>query len=126
MPSYNRVIIMGHLTKDPEMRRTQSDTLVAHFTLAVNSRYQEKEEVSFFDVAAFGKTAELIQKYMKKGQPLLVEGALRQNRWEDNGTKKSRVEIMASRISFVGSGSKKHGEEAPESSAPDDDSEIPF
>lgn len=125
MPSYNKVIIMGNLTKDPEMRLTQNGTHVANFSLAVNSRYGEKEEVSFFDVVAFGKTAELIETYMKKGNPLLVEGTLRQNRWEDHGSKRSRVEIMASKISFVGSGSKEHGKDVPESSLPGD-SDIPY
>ena len=136
MANYNRVILMGNLTRDPELRYTPNGSAVASFAIAVNRRYkvdnEKREETSFFDIVFFGKPAEIIAEYMKKGRPLLVEGRLQQRRWEtDEGQKRSKVEVIGDSFEFIG-GNKSGGEsqsstggasgEAPEF----DDSDIPF
>lgn len=108
MPSFNKVIIAGHLTRDPESRFTQKGTAVSQIGIAVNESYgsgdQKKEEVSFFDVVAFGKTAEVVGNHLTKGRAILVEGRLKQERWDDkeSGQKRSAVRIVADRIVFLG------------------------
>ncbi len=105
MASFNKVIIAGNLTRDPELRYTPKGTAVARFTLAVNRVWrtetgETKEEVSFIDVDAFGRQAENIGKYMKKGRPLLVEGRLKQDSWEDKTTQQKRSKLMVVLESF--------------------------
>lgn len=107
MPSYNRVLLMGHLTRDPEIRYTPGGMAVAAFGLAVNNRYKKdgevKEEVSFFDVEAWGKTAENCAEYLSRGRPVFVDGRLKQDRWEDdNGNKRQKIKVVADRIVFLG------------------------
>lgn len=102
MKSYSRVTLLGNLTKDPESRSTAGGTEVTKLSLAINSKYGEKEEVSFFDIAVFGKAAEFAKEYVKKGDPLLVEGVLRQQRWEQDGQNRSRVEVIAKEIVALG------------------------
>lgn len=111
MASFNKVIIAGNLTRDPELRYTPKGTAIARFTLAVNRVWktetgETKEEVSFIDVDAFGRQAENIGKYMKKGRPLLVEGRLRQDSWEDKTTqqKRSKLMVVLESFSFIDSG----------------------
>jgi len=128
----NRVIIAGRLTRDPETRFTPAGVAVTGFSIAVNRRYKSnnefKEEVSFFDISVFGKQGENCAEYLSKGRTVLVEGRLRQRTWDSDGVKKSRVEIVADSVQFLGSprGAAAEGssgaEPAPE--APDDD--IPF
>lgn len=118
MANFNRVILMGNLTKDPELRYTPSGTAVANLRLAVNHRYRQdnelKEEVSFFDIAVFGKNGENCSEYLAKGRPVLVEGRLRQNRWEtEDGQRRSRIEVVANNVRFLGGG-PRGGEEASE------------
>ena len=105
MASFNKVILAGNLTRDPELRYTPKGTAVARFTLAVNRVWrtetgENKEEVSFIDVDAFGRQAENIGKYMKKGRPLLVEGRLKQDTWEDKTTQQKRTKLMVVLESF--------------------------
>ena len=107
MASYNYVALMGHLTKDPEIRFLDSGMAVANFGLAVNERYKKdgevKEEVSFFDVQIWGKTAENCAEYLSKGRPVLVVGRLKQERWEDdNGNRRSKIKVVATAVQFLG------------------------
>ncbi len=110
MASFNKVILAGNLTRDPEMRYTPKGTAVVRITLAVNRTYtgedgQKKEEVSFIDVDAWGRQAEVISQYMRKGRPLLVEGRLKQDTWEDKNThqKQSKIKVVLEGFSFIDS-----------------------
>ena len=96
MASFNKVILAGNLTRDPELRYTPKGTAVARIGLAVNRNWksetgENKEEVTFVDVDAFGRTAETIGQYLKKGRPILIEGRLRHETWEDKQTDKSKA-----------------------------------
>ncbi|MEC4678015.1 MAG: single-stranded DNA-binding protein, partial [Nitrospirota bacterium] len=100
MTSFNKTILMGNLTKDPEIRYTPSGTAVANFGLAVNHRYKQgdemRDEVCFIDIVVFGKQAENCGQYLSKGQGIIVDGRLQQRRWEsDDGQKRSRHEVVA-------------------------------
>lgn len=108
MASFNKVILLGNLTRDPELRYTPKGTAVARIGLAVNRRWtgedgQQKEEVTFIDIDAFGKQAELISQYLKKGRALFVEGRLRLDQWEDKQTqqKKSKLGVVLESFQFV-------------------------
>ncbi len=110
MANFNKVILAGNLTRDPEMRYTPKGTAVARITLAINRNYttetgERKEEVCFVDVDAWGKQAETISKYMKKGRPFLVEGRLKQDTWEDKNThqKQSKLRVVLEGFSFIDS-----------------------
>ena len=132
MVAFNRVILAGNLTRDPETRFTPSGTAVTGFSIAVNRRYklnnEVKEEVSFFDIVVFGKQGENCAEYLSKGRPVLVEGRLKQRSWESDGVKRSKVEVVADNVQFLGSPRAAAAEGAPGSEpapeAPDDD--IPF
>ncbi len=109
MASFNRVILMGNLTRDPEIRESQSGTTIARFTLAVNDRVPDgqggwKEEASFVDAVLFGKRAEAFGRFMSKGRPVLVEGKLRQSKWQDRetGQNRSKIEVIVDNWEFVG------------------------
>ena len=106
MASYNRSILVGNLTKDPETKFLPSGQAVCNMSIAVNERWtkdgEKKEYVSFFDIVAWGKLAELCAQYLKKGRPVLVEGKLRQERWEKEGSKRSKVVITAENVQFLG------------------------
>ena len=111
MNGYNKVILMGNLTKDPEIRYTPNGTAVANFSIAVNRRYkvngEVKDEVSYLDIVVFGKQAENCGQYINKGDSILVEGRLQQRRWEsEDGQKRSKIEIVAQSVQFM---SKKQG-----------------
>ena len=116
MLSLNRVFLMGNLTRDPELRYTPSGTAVAGFGLAVNRRFSTKEgdrreEVDFFEVEVWGKQAENCNEYLSKGRGILLEGRLKQDRWEDDsGNKRSKVRIVASSVNFM---PKRLDEEVP-------------
>ena len=108
MASYNKVILMGNLTRDPQLSYLPSQTAVVDFGLAVNRRWrgtdgQQREEVCFVDCRAYGKPAETINQYMNKGKPILVEGRLVLDSWEGkDGTKRSKHRISVERFQFVG------------------------
>jgi single-strand DNA-binding protein len=123
MASFNRVILAGNLTRDPELRYTPKGTAVAQITLAINRTWksetgESKEEVSFVDVEAWGRQGEVIAQYMRKGRPLLVEGRLKQDKWEDKNThqKQSKLKVVLESFSFIDSKSPDGG--APPSDAP--------
>ncbi len=107
---YNKIILIGNLTKDPELRYTPQGTPVASFRLAVNYRYKQsdemKQETMFIDNVVFGKQAETCSKYLSKGSPVLVEGRLQERRWESNGQQRSKFEVVAQSVRFL---SRKSG-----------------
>jgi single-strand DNA-binding protein len=127
MASFNKVILVGNLTRDPELRYTPKGTAVAKLTLAVNRTWksetgESKEEVSFVDVDVWGRQAEVIAQYMRKGRPLLVEGRLKQDTWEDKTThqKQSKLKVVLESFSFIDSNRPEGGGGggAPASDAP--------
>lgn len=108
MASFNRVILVGHLTRDPELRFTPKGTAVAKIGLAVNRVWttdagEKKEEVTFVDVDMFGKTAENVGQYMRKGSPMLIEGRLKIDQWDDKqtGQKRSKLGVVAESCQFL-------------------------
>ena len=110
MSSFNKVILMGNLTRDPELRYTPKGTAIAKVGLAVNRVWtneagEKKEEVTFVDVDIFGRTAENVGQYMRKGRPMLVEGRLKLDQWDDKqtGQKKSKLGVVAETVQFLGS-----------------------
>lgn len=106
MEDVNYVVIIGRLTRDAELKYTNSGLAVSSFSLAVNRRKRSgdswEDEVSFFDLALFGKRAESLNQYLTKGQQVAVEGSLSQDRWEQDGNKRSKVKIIANNIQLLG------------------------
>ena len=103
MVSFNRVILAGNITRDPELRFTNDGIPVCSFGLAVNRRRSKSEEVDFFDVSAWRELGETIANYKKKGDPILVEGRLQFRSWEDreSGQKRSKVDVVADNVQFL-------------------------
>ena len=132
MASYNRVIMMGNLTRDPVLRNLPSQMAVVDFGLAVNHRFrtksgEDREEVCFIDCSAFGKQAEIINQYCQKGKPLLVEGRLKYDTWEDKqgGGKRSKHAIVIENFQLLGgrdSGGGGGGGNSPSEEYSQDDS----
>ena len=128
MASYNKVILMGNLTRDPELKYLPSGTAVARLGLAVSHSYtdrqsgEKKEEVCFIDLDAFGKTAEVMNEYLQKGRPVLIEGRLRYRTWEtDDGQKRGKHDVFVERFQFVDSrqeGGEQGAYDQPGPSAP--------
>ena len=113
MPSYNKTLLMGHLTRDPDLRVTPKGTTNCQFGLAVNRQFKDesgatKDEVTFIDVEAWGKQAETIAKYCTKGKPLFIEGRLKLDSWEDKttGQKRQKLKVVLESFQFVGGGEK--------------------
>ena len=139
---FSKAIIMGNLTRDPELRSTPSGAQVCSFTVAVNRSYKDssgaqQEQVSFIDCSAWGKGGEIIAQYAKKGSGIMVSGRLDQRSWEDKeGQKRSRVEINVEDFNFIGGGNSSDaaanysgGSKAASASqdvAPDDISDEPI
>ena len=106
MVGFNKVILIGNLTRDPELRYTPSGTPVVNFPLAVNRRYRQaddqKEEVCYVDIVVFGRQAEHCGQYLNKGDGAIVDGRLQQRRWEaDDGQKRSKHEVVAQTVTFL-------------------------
>ncbi len=110
---YNKSIILGNLAQDVELKATNSGKSVGSFSVAVNRKVGEKQEVSFIGCQAWDKTAEAIAKFFKKGDAILVEGRLKQESWEKDGKKNSRIILVVEQFSFTGG--KKKEDSAPES-----------
>jgi single-strand DNA-binding protein len=154
MASFNKVILLGNLTRDPEVRYTPKGTAVTDLGLAVNRTYtadngEKREEVTFVDVTFWGRTAEVAGEYLKKGRPVFVEGRLQLDSWDDktSGQKRTKLKVIGENMQMLGSarggaagsggGDEEGGSSAPRSSsrpapppkaapsAPDED-EIPF
>jgi single-strand DNA-binding protein len=108
MANFNKVILMGNLTRDPQLRYLPSNTPVCDFGLAINRKWrgqdgETKEETCFVDVDLFGKQAETFNQYMSKGRPVLVEGRLRFRQWTtEDGQKRSKLSVVAENFRFVG------------------------
>src|SRR5579864_898651 len=150
MASFNKVILLGNLTRDPELRYTPQGSAVCEFALALNYQYTNKqtgqkvEEVSFIDIVAWGKTGEICAEYLKKGRQVMIEGRLKQDRWEaQDGKKMSKVRVTAENVQFVRSrpagegggaagSSPRSGGAAPVGGGPEDgpppgaEEDIPF
>lgn len=106
MASLNKVLLIGNLTRDPEVRYTPKGTAVADLGMAVSRTYktdtgETKEEVCFVTVVAWGRQAETAGEYLKKGSPIFVEGRLQYDTWEKNGEKRSTIKVQAERIQFL-------------------------
>lgn len=117
MNGFNKVILAGNLTRDPELRYTPSGIAIAKFGIAVNRKWRDsqsnelKEEVTFIDIDAFGKQAETIGQYLKKGRPILIEGRLKLDQWDDKQTqqKRSKLGVVLESFSFLDSGTREGG-----------------
>ncbi|MDQ2867196.1 MAG: single-stranded DNA-binding protein [Verrucomicrobiota bacterium] len=152
MASFNKVILLGNLTRDPEVRYTPKGSAVADLGIAVNRQYtlengEKREEVTFVDVTFWGRTAEVAGEYLKKGRPVFIEGRLQLDTWDDktSGQKRSKLKVIGETMQLLGSrgdsaGGSAGGDEGerpapsskpsapPKSAAPaePDDDEIPF
>lgn len=135
MPNFNKVILVGHLTRDPELRYTPSGVPVGGFGFAVNRSYttqagEKRDEVCFIEITVWGKLAEICVEHLKKGRPALIEGYLAQETWTGRDQQKhSKHKIVAERVQFLGgkpSGPAAPGQPKPgEQEAPPED-DVPF
>ena len=119
MPSFNKAILIGNLTSDPELRQTQSGTSVCRFSIAVNRRLDSAGErkTDFFDIVAWRQSAEFVRRYFSKGKPIVVCGRLQNNHWTDQqGNKRYSTEIIAEELAFAESAASS--QQNPESAAP--------
>ena len=133
MASYNKVILLGNLTRDPELRYTPSGAPVCGFGLALNRRYQnargsDVEEVTFVEITVWGKQAEACAEYLTKGRTVLLEGHLRQDRWETaEGEKRSQVKVVAESVKFLPrNGRTEAGGDAKDSDAEHQHDDLTF
>jgi single-strand DNA-binding protein len=150
MASFNKVILLGNLTRDPEVRYTPKGSAVADLGIAVNRQYtlengEKREEVTFVDVTFWGRTAEVAAEYLKKGRPIFIEGRLQLDTWDDkqSGQKRSKLKVIGETMQMLGSprsgaapaenggeGGGRTGKPSapPKSTVPagSDDDEIPF
>jgi len=129
MVSFNKVVLMGNLTRDPEVRYNPNGNAVANFAIALNRKYKQgeefKEEVSYIDIVVFGKQAENCGQYLSKGSGVLVDGRLQQRRWEtDDGQKRSKVEVVAISVQFMPK--RQGGGSEPDMGGVVDEGDIPF
>jgi single-strand DNA-binding protein len=112
--SLNKVLLMGNLTRDPEVKYTPKGTAVCDLGLAINDTYKAqdgtiKETVTYVDVEVWGRTAENCKQYLTKGRPVFVEGQLRLDQWEQEGQKRSKMKVRADRVQFLGGGPASGG-----------------
>lgn len=148
MASFNKVILLGNLTRDPEVRYTPKGSAVADLGIAVNRQYtlengEKREEVTFVDVTFWGRTAEVAGEYLKKGRPVFIEGRLQLDTWDDkqSGQKRSRLKVIGENMQMLGSRAVGGGSDESDTSRPTsrpaappkatspaepDDDEIPF
>lgn len=150
MANLNLVQLMGNLTRDPEIKQLPSGTVLAEFCIAVNRRWKAegknelKEETTFVDCTAFGRTAEVIEKHIKKGSPIYAQGRLKLDQWEStDGTKRQKLRVIVEKFEFLSgkkdeeggsqprqsnktNGGGYRGEPAPDDAPPLSDEDIPF
>lgn len=134
MYSYNKVVLLGNLTRDPQVSAIPDGTSVATFSLALNEvrkvNGEKKESVSYIDIVVYGNTAGACGKYLHKGDPVLIEGKIRQRRWDDRdtGAKRSKVEVVAQGVNFMPKrqAADQPGDPGPEPGPPVDEGDIPF
>lgn len=116
MANFNKVFLMGNLTRDPELKYTQGGTALVKFGLAVNRRFrgknnEQQEETCFVDIEGWGAPAETFNQYMKKGRPVFVEGRLRMDSWQGkDGQKRTRLVVVMENFQFLGAGNGRGGE----------------
>ena len=120
MSSFNKVMLMGNLTRDPQVKHLPSNTVVADFGLACSRRYrtatgEDREEATFVDCSAFGRQAEVISQFCKKGKPLFIEGRLKFDSWDDKqtGAKRSKLSVVVENFQFVGGRDEATGPGSP-------------
>lgn len=113
--SINQVILMGRLTRDPELRTTPSGKNVCSFSLAVDRAFGQDDSADFFDITAWDKLGELVNQYLSKGRRCLVQGRLSYRAWEQDGQKRSKVEVIATDVTFL-DGPSGDSDTAPRSS----------
>lgn len=137
MSSFNKVILLGNLTRDPEVRATPKGLTICSFSLAVNRKFttqsgESKNETTYVDVETYGKMADLIAKYLSKGKSIMVEGRLKLDTWEKDGEKRSRLKVVTETFQFISrsDGKKSEEGEAEETETSTDstakDEEVPF
>ena len=149
MASFNKVILLGNLTRDPEVRYTPKGTAVTELGMAVNRVYtaengEKREETTFVDITLWGRTAEIAGEYLKKGRPVFIEGRLQLDTWDDkqSGQKRSKLKVVGEGLQLIGSrpgggggggsgddessGAVRSNKSAPPKAAQPDDDEIPF
>lgn len=124
MSSYNRVTLMGNLANSPELKYLPGgDTAVVETAIAVNERFKKGEEyvetVSFVDAVFYGRSAEIVNQYLRKGSPILIEGRLKQDRWEKEGQKRSKLRVIVEQMKMIG-GKKTGDDDAADQPTPDD------
>ena len=123
MASYNRIVLMGNLTRDPQLSYTPANTAVCKFGMATNRRWRDRdgnmqEEVCYVDCTAFGQRAETFNRYMSKGRPVLVEGRLQFQQWTaQDGQKRSKHEVVVDNFTFLGGGRGEGGAPGTEATA---------
>lgn len=126
MANFNKVLLLGNLTRDVELRTTQAGLAIAKLGMAINRRFTQngetKETTCFVDLTAFGRQAEILNQYVRKGSPLFVEGRLEYSTWESQeGQKRSKLEVVIENFQLLGSGGSRggaRGEESGESAPP--------
>lgn len=133
MASYNRVVLVGNLTRDPELRHIPSGTAVAEVGLAVNDRVKKGEEwideTTFVDVTLWARTAEVAAQYLSKGSSVLIEGRLKLDQWEKDGQKRSKLRVVADKMQMLGSkgdGAPRSSEPAPLRQDQPEDGDVPW
>jgi single-strand DNA-binding protein len=144
MANLNKVLLMGNMTRDPQLTYLPSQTPVVEFGLAINRKYKKQdgtqgEDICFVDCRMYGKRAETVNKYFKKGEPIFVEGRLQYDSWEKDGKKQSKLRVFVENFEFIGKGGGQNAgsrgggaaaseepEPAPEASYGGTDDDIPF
>lgn len=107
----NKVQLIGRLTKDPELRYTNSNTPVARYTIAINTGYGEKQQTDYINITTWGKSGEFVSNYFKKGQAIAIVGRLKNNNYEDkDGNKKYTIEVITEDIEFIGTKNEKQSD----------------
>lgn len=120
MANYNKVMLMGNLTRDPELRYTANGTAVCNVGIAINRQYRNKEgattkETTFVDCEAFGRTAEVMNEYLSKGRPVFIEGRLKLDQWQDkDGRNRSKLRVVVESFQFIDSNPDERQESVPE------------
>ncbi len=110
MATLNKVVLIGNLTRDPELRYTPSGSALCKFGLAMNEKYKDRESTVFVDIVTWAKTAELCSEYLSKGRSVAIDGRLSYSAWEtEDGQKRSKLEVTADRVVFLGGGGGKGG-----------------
>ena len=130
MASFNKVMLMGNLTRDPELRFTANGSAVASFGLAVNRKFKHgdewKDDVCFVDITVWGKQGENCAEYLSKVRPAFIEGYLKFSTWESEGQKKNKLEVVANTVQFLGSRNDSRGD-LPTGQVPvSDEDDVPF